>query len=281
MIEDFKSALDAAGLSTKDRIASDGRLHRVHIEGDKPGSRNGWYLLYGDGLPAGAFGSWKTGFKGSWCAKADRQMTPAERSEFARRMEEARAAREAEERVRREQAQHKAMMIFSQAPPAPDNHPYLMRKRIKGHGALIYNKALVIPMRDASGALHSLQFIDADGDKRFLSGGRKKGCFYLIGEPCGTLCIAEGYATAASIYERTGHATACAFDAGNLLTVAKALKAKYPAMIFKLCADNDCKTQDNPGLTRAREAALAIGGLLAVPPPPFNDFNDFYNGAIQ
>src|ERR1017187_53566 len=62
---DFKSAQDAAGISMKESPFPDGKLHRYHAEGDSPGSKNGWYVLYGDDLLAGAFGSWKTGYKGT------------------------------------------------------------------------------------------------------------------------------------------------------------------------------------------------------------------------
>jgi putative DNA primase/helicase len=45
MIDTFKTALDAAGLSTKEKISPDGRMHRFHVDGDRPGSKNGWYVL--------------------------------------------------------------------------------------------------------------------------------------------------------------------------------------------------------------------------------------------
>ena len=38
-------------------------------------------------------------------------------------------------------------------------------------------------------------------------------------------------------------------------------------------ADNDEKTEANPGVARAMEASLAIGAVVAVPPRP-GDFND-------
>ena len=37
---------------------------------------------------------------------------------------------------------------------------------------------LVIPLRDAPGVIHSLQFINREGDKRFMPGGRVQGCYY-------------------------------------------------------------------------------------------------------
>jgi putative DNA primase/helicase len=79
--------------------------------------------------------------------------------------------------------------------------------------------------------LHSLQFIGPEGDKRFLSGGRVSGCYLLIGKPDVTLCIAEGYATGASIHEAAGCAVAVAFNAGNLLPVARTLRRN-----FQICA---------------------------------------------
>jgi putative DNA primase/helicase len=275
----FKQALDKAGLSTRDKIIPDGKIHRLHIEGDSPGSRNGWYILYGDGLPAGAFGSWKTGDRGTWCAKAEASLTASERTEYKRRIEDALKAREAEEAQRRKEARDKALSIWKTSPLAPDDHPYLVKKGVRNHGLRLHKGALVIPMRDHSENLHSLQFIDPAGNKRFLAGGRKKGCYFPIGKPLDSLCIAEGYATAASIHESTGLPVAVAFDAGNLEAVAMALRGKFPEIEITLCADNDTQTPGNPGLTKAREAAAASGALVAVP-PCHGDFNDLYRGNL-
>src|SRR5439155_4411726 len=41
-----------------------------------------------------------------------------------------------------------------------------------------YRGALVVPLRDINGELQSLQFISAEGEKRFLSGGQMAGCFF-------------------------------------------------------------------------------------------------------
>jgi putative DNA primase/helicase len=39
----------------------DGNIHRFHVPGDKPGSLNGWYLLFADRNVTGCFGSRKAG----------------------------------------------------------------------------------------------------------------------------------------------------------------------------------------------------------------------------
>lgn len=121
--------------------------------------------------------------------------------------------------------------------------------------------SLVIPLRDVVGELHSLQFIGPDGRKTFLTGGRKRGCYFAIGRPVDALCIAEGYATAASVHEATGQATACAFDAGNLEAVARALRGKFPRSRITVCADNDTGTPGNPGVRYAEAAARAVRGV--------------------
>ena len=143
-----------------------------------------------------------------------------------------------------------------------------------------YRGALVLPLRDVNGELHSLQFIGADGAKRFLRGGRIAGCFFTLADkPESPLVICEGYATGASIHEATGYAVVCAMNCGNLLAVSKALREKYPAREIIICADNDQFTDGNPGVTKATEAAKTIHAKLAAPqfadastkPTDFND----------
>ena len=257
--------MEVAGLAMlKPDLIGNGVLHRYRVDGDKAGSLNGWYVLHLDGQPFGAFGSWKTGQSCTWTASQPETMTLAERAAQAARMAEARRARDAEQAKVQAEAAARAETLWTKAHPATNQHPYLARKRVQAYGIRLLGPSLVIPLRDAAGALHSLQFIRPDGRKTFLTGGRKRGCYYAIGRPVDALCIAEGYATCASIYEATGHATACAFDAGNLEPVARALRGKFPRLRLILCADNDA-TPGNPGVRYAEAAAKAVRGFLAVP----------------
>ena len=154
-----------------------------------------------------------------------------------------------------------------------------MQKGIKPHGTKANVGSLVVPMRKG-GELRSLQFIRDNGEKRFLSDGEVTGCYCAIGKPNGALCVCEGFATGASIHEATGHAVAVAFNAGNLLAVARELRVKFPELPLILCADDDYRTEANPGLAKATEAARAVGGKLAIPdfgsdrPAGMTDFND-------
>jgi len=244
---------------------ADGRLRRYRVEGDKAGSTNGWYVLNLDAHPYGVFGSWKTGQSETWHPQRDRTLTAAERQAMAERMAAAKAARDAEQAAVYASARDRAARLWERARPADDSHPYLVRKAVDAYGIRNLRGQLVIPVRDPNGMLHSLQFIAPDGRKIFLTGGRKRGCYHAIGRPSAALCVCEGYATGATIYQATGTATAIAFDAGNLQPVAKALRQKFPALTLVIAADNDTGTPGNPGMAAAMAAARAVGAAVAVP----------------
>lgn len=262
----FLHRLMAAGLAPiKFEPVADGRIHRFRVEGDKAGSRNGWCVLYADPVGHGAFGSWRTGESHTWRAESEKIMTPRELADQRRQFEAMRRQRAKEEICIRETARAKAAHLWHLAKPADAAHPYLVRKGVKAWGIRQLRESLVIPARDGQGQLHTLQFIVRDGDKRFLTGGRIQACYCAIGRPVDTLLLAEGYATAATLYEATGHATACAFNAGNLVPVARALRIKFPGLRIIVCADNDAQVFGNPGLTKAWEAARAVRGWVAYP----------------
>ena len=162
-------------------------------------------------------------------------------------------------------AQAKAQRMWRMARPATHAHPYLTKKRVNSYGLRQLREMLLVPARDHAGVLHTLQFILPDGSKRFLTGGRISGCYCSIGRVGDTMLLCEGFATGATLHQATGHATAACFSAGNMLAVAKVLRGKFPQLRLVLCADNDAHTPGNPGLTKARQAALAVGGLLAFP----------------
>ena len=276
---EFLHAIEAAGLVAPDTIEADGKLHRFSATG-KRGDDAGWYVLHLDGVPAGCFGDWRSREPQRWCAKSDVDMTPAERSALRERVKAAQRAREAETTQRRAEAAAMAQAAWEAAMPAIAD-PYLTAKNVRAFGVRMSGAILLVPLRDTAGKLHGLQSIAPDGTKRFLPGSRVKGCYHAIGRPSGSLIVCEGLATGATIHEATKDAVAVAFNAGNLEPVAKALRAKYPCLAIVIAADDDWKTEGNPGLAHAKAAAAAIGGKLAV--PNFNglqrgdrdtDFND-------
>lgn len=187
--------------------------------------------------------------------------------------------------VRAEEAAVRAARIWANARPAPDDHPYLAAKQAAPLGLRMDARGhLVVPLQDGDGCLHSIEFIAPDGAKRYLAGGAKKDHFAVVGaepapleEPTGPVLICEGWATGASLHIATGHTVIAAMDAGNLMPVAEALRAGFPAADLVLVADNDLRPDrdSNPGVEAACKVALAIDGRLAVPDSP-GDANDLF-----
>jgi putative DNA primase/helicase len=260
-------AMRAAGLAPAKELnlRDDGKLTRYRVDGDKSGSRNGWAVLHSQPVMAGAFGSWKTGESHTWREATTRPQTLAERAELEQRIKAMHAAREAEQVAVHASAADRAAKLWARAHPATNAHPYLQRKHVPAIGIRALRDMLLIPARDVDGTLHTLQFISADGSKRFLIGGRIAGCYCAMGKPVDSLLLCEGYATAATLFEATGAAVAACFSCGNLLPVARALRGKFPKLRLIVCADNDHQTPGNPGVRHARAAARAVGGFVAVP----------------
>jgi putative DNA primase/helicase len=280
-IHQFSAAMAAHGITPPDVIEDDGELRRFSTNG-KPFNKDGWYVLHGDGVAAGAYGCWRMGLTNTWCKKSSTDMTPAERDAHHERVRTMRAHRDAMQAQRQHDARQEADALFAQARRAMATHPVLKRKGIQAHGVYEIDEKIVIPLRDTTGVLHSYQTIFPNGDKRFQPGGRITGCYYSIGQLDSAVVVCEGFSTGASIHECTAHAVAVAFSAGNVMAVALALRSKYPQLKIILAADDDYLTDGNPGLAKATAGARAVKGLLAVPAfsagrlDKATDFNDLH-----
>jgi putative DNA primase/helicase len=278
----FRAAAQARGVLLPPELIADGEIHRCDVTGHN-GDGDAAYLLHLDGLPAGGFQNWQDGIGWQdWHADPGRPLTPAETDELRRKAEADRAKRLAARDASATDAAARAAKIWEKAEHNPD-HPYLARKGITAHGARREDRTdnLVISMRDENGVVVNLQRIDHAGEKLFLKGGRKIGCSFTIGKPNGgPILIAEGYSTAASIHQATGFMVVVAFDAGNLLPVAEAIRAGCLNAPILICADDDWKKPGNPGVTKAREAAERVSARIAIPefgpdrPDKATDFND-------
>jgi putative DNA primase/helicase len=194
------------------------------------------------------------------------------RDQYARDLKEA-ARAEAEKNAR---AAQRATAAWARLAPTGDCD-YLKRKGITIPGARYTPSGnLAIPFNDAAGAIHGLQIIYGNKkdrerkgrDKDFWPAGNTyKGHYFLLGSPAGAriILIAEGAATGASLHACTGHCVAIAFTAGNLPHAAKAILKRYRSARILVCADDDFCTAGNPGITKAQEAAAAVGGAIVVP----------------
>lgn len=203
-------------------------------------------------------------------------------------------AEQARQQAAHDHASNEATLLW-QAASETGSSSYLIRKNVQAHGVRFApDGCLLVPLIDATGKRQNLQRIapakPANGgtDKLFLKGGRKSGLFHWCGDPAGAavLLVAEGYATAASVYQATGRPVAVGFDAGNLPHVAKALHQAHPAALIVICGDDDTDTHahtgHNPGRDKATAAARAVAGLAVFPEPlpaGVSDFNDLHAAA--
>ncbi|WP_294948270.1 DUF5906 domain-containing protein [Sulfurivirga sp.] len=294
---------------------------RCRMRGDSTRKKRGWYWLtsfinsHGQQLIVGSYGAF-WGPEGEKrkveLSKAARKtLSPEERRAIEKRHKEnqKRLAQLRQQEI--ERAALEATKMWARlSPDVPEGgHEYLARKRVGAHGVRFSPKtgAMAVPMMDAPGRIWGLQIIrgrdQAKGrrlEKEYWPRGlEKKGHFHLIGGvPGRVLLLAEGYATAATLHEATGLPVAVAFDAGNLLPVAEALREAYPHSNILVCADDDrlqkcgqCgKLTDvnqgeacqhcgqphgkvNAGVAKASQAAMAVGGRWVKP-----DFGTDENG---
>lgn len=269
--DQIRQAMADAGIKPPASIEIDGKLHRYQTgsKGQAGHDKPGWYVFFGDGVPAGMYGDWRTGQSATWRADIGRELTPEETSSVTRRMAEARAARDA----KASSAADTVEMIWSQAGPASPDHPYLIRKGVGAHGLRITGDGrLMAPLYSADGSLSSLQYIDAEGGKLYHPGGATGGKYWSVGLLEGdTIYVAEGFATAATIHEVTGRPCVVAYSASNLVPVTGALQASYPAARLVIVADNDASGVGQ----RYGEQAAARHGARLILVPILGDANDY------
>ena len=276
----------------------DGKTHRINVNGDKKGEMAGFYVGHLDGHPAGFIKNNRTGVEIKWKSKGyslDDQEKTKLRAEAAGKLANRAVERE---RIQEATAQRVEKQL-SDLKPIAESTPYIQSKGIKVHdGALTdkTNQKTYIPAFDADGKQWSMQYIQEDGTKRFAKNSRKEGCFHPVGgfgplAVASVVVIAEGYATAATLAEAIGQSVVAAFDAGNVLIVAKALHKKYPNKPVIIAGDDDRHLEStkgvNPGREKAEEAAKAVDGKAIFPifapgeqttdPKAYSDFNDLAN----
>lgn len=271
-------AMRAAGLEPPEEIHFDGKIHRFRSgtkgspgHGDKPG----WYLVFGDGIPAGRFGCWRAGMEITWRADVGRKLTEFEEMAHARRINESKVLREAAQERQHQVASETVEKIWLSGVAAHPDHPYLKRKGIQTHGVRTTGDGrLMVPLYDADGTLSTLQYIDDQGGKLYHPGGQTGGKFWMVGsldEP-GTLFVAEGFATAATIYEATSRPCVVAYSASNLVPVTGTLREMYGAtQNIVIVSDHD---QSGVGQRYAEQASAKFGARMVMP-PILGDANDY------
>lgn len=297
-VEEFAQELSDAGfvLPNNGLPEMNGERHRVATEGDKAGSKSGVYQGYMDGRPAGWYQNHRASEgKVNWTSTGSYEYDPAELLKQRALAVQKRWDRDLKARTDYTRIAKTLTRQWSKMPPAPDTHAYLSRKGVSAASGVrldIYDN-LVIPLRNTAGELRTLQYIKPDGTKNLKKDAEKTGNFFVVGgelSPQRPILYAEGYATAASLHQATGIPVVMTVDAGNMVTVSRNLKTRYPDTAHIILGEDDFTKTDNKGLNKAREAAAAIDGTYIIPQfteserarafagtGSFSDFNDIHS----
>jgi putative DNA primase/helicase len=227
------------------------------------------------------------GFQFAPMSKEDKARFKAEEKQRKeqRKREEAEQAKQTA--LNQQTAKSNALEVLSRAIKCNPEHPYLIKKGVAGaplENIYQIGLNLIVPVYQFTGEVHqikrpyepdqaaplyepwNLQQISATGFKWFLKGGRVKGGFYPVrlNDYSNEFILCEGLATGltvAGFYESQSNVI-CAFNAGNLKSVALAFKRAYPAGVFTIAADNDRDTERAKGVNVGIEKAKAAAGAI-------------------
>lgn len=195
-----------------------------------------------------------------------------------------------------------AQDIWDRCLPVTDAHPYIVRKKAQGipvsdlrivpNGDELHIAkesmigSLVVPIRRPDSSISSLQFIThgeaasrlqatIGTNKANLPGAHLDGWFTCGQVGLGSkIFVAEGVATAWTIWLATKQPSICCFGAGRMQQVSRTLTKIYPQSEIILCPD------------RGKEAqAKAIAGIVSASyvtvPPEFPNNADLCDVAAQ
>ena len=239
---------------------------------DRDGELNAWFVGKEfdrkDGTPfiVASFGDWRTDEK--YTFSPDNDYTKEEARDIKRKLSVQRKEMESERERIQEVAATNALATWTGATKSVELPAYLAKKGLR----LLYGcrakenqwgyTDLLVPMYDVKGKLWGIQKIQNDGKKFFTPGQRKSSCFYLLdNKDAQTIFIVEGFSTGASVFESGLGSVVIAFDAGNLESVTRVIKRKYPQRTIIICGDDD---RFNPKVNVGRVKAEKCSSLFRV-----------------
>ena len=182
--------------------------------------------------------------------RRDPNTRPAALSPEQRRTIEERRARvrRLEEECAQRAAQEAERLVFA-SDTLYKPHAYLKAKGFPNEQGLVAPSGeLLVPMRNyKTGAIQSIQFISADGEKKFLPGGRTGEAVHRVGRGRERF-YCEGLATALAIRDalrtlyREAEAWVC-FSAANMLKVAQSKRRAWVVADhdYARCRERECR----------------------------------------
>jgi len=163
------------------------------------------------------------------------------------------------------------------------DHPYLKKKKIENCPGVRFGKdekgndSIVVPYRDIDGELRGIQYINLDG-KYWHKGSKTTGCFFGFGsvDENGDLYVAEGVATAMTVFEALGSLTAV-LSVGSKVSipsVVDALKGRYPNLKIIVALDIGAEDVMSKVNFPVKYYSPSFDGMEWEQGKDPNDFND-------
>ena len=265
--QQLRQAMQGDGLEPPEQIRFDGHIHRFGQE------KRSWYVAFSNGVPAGAYGNWKTHDTIQWRADVGRSMTDLEEIQYAQNIANLKKQREEKAKVAADTVEE----IWAGLEVADASHAYLQSHGVQPHGVRVTGDGrLMVPAYNQDRELSSAQYIEPGRGKRFHAGGSMSGAVWWIGDLTGeyeTVYVAEGFATAAAVHEETGCLTIIAFSAHNLTNAAGFVRQVHgDTKPMVIVADND---KSGTGQMYASQACATHGGRWIMPPTTGEDACDY------
>lgn len=298
----FRDAVLAA-LGYAPDVIEPGRMQRFSTN-DKRNDLAGWCQLFED-LHVGVFGDFRKGTSSLWTARQREQMKPSERTELARRLAQAKAQREDQQRQQQADNAERNAALWARTVPVTDGDPvalYLQRRGLVGpvpehlhlHPGLTYWDGaqggasgiwptMVAPLVAPDGQIVALHrtYLTVDGFKAPLSTVKKLtggsgplagACIPLHKAQEGVIGIAEGIETAQAAHLASGLPTVAAYCAGNLAAYT------WPQAVKRIVVFADADPTGAAAAQSLKIRAMRAGLQVAVmtPSTPSMDWCDVW-----
>jgi len=267
-------------------VPRDDRAHPVPLEDGT--SKNAGRIRLFSNNDGGWVQNWKRGAdKALFFPNYGKKLS---KEEYAKQQRELREARkEAEQKTQQAfyKAKKTALAIYQASRPATEENPYLKRKQVEPRGILKAidlaelesvagyefsgskgkfspGEILIVPRGNSKNGMTTLEFIDANGNKTFLKGGKLAGTYWLtqkIIPPANGLVIGicEGLATALSITRSARFPVASVGGCTQFETSFINLKERFPLAQFIILGDA------GNGAEYAEKTALKHGLPCCIP----------------